>query len=43
MDGVSLCIPETNIKSKIMNWEINKMENFDGSKDVLEEVEQQLF
>jgi len=43
MDGVSLCIPETNIKSKIMNWDINKMENFDGSKDVLEEVEQQLF
>lgn len=43
MDGVSLCIPETNIKSKIMNWENNKMENFDGSKDVLEEVEQQLF
>lgn len=43
MDGVSLCIPETNIKSKIMNWEINKMENFDGIKDVLEEIEQQLF
>ena len=43
MDGLTLCIPETNIKSKVMNWETNKMENFDGSKDVLTEVEQQLF
>ena len=43
MDGISLCVPETNIKSKIMNWETKEMENFDGSKDILKEVEQQLF
>ena len=43
MDGVTLCIPETNIKTKVMNWETKKMENFDGSKDVLREIEQQLF
>ena len=43
MDGVTLCIPETNIKSRVMNWDTNEMENFDGSKDVLKEVEQQLF
>ena len=43
MDGVTLCIPETNIKSKVMNWETNKMENFDGSKDILNEIEQSLF
>lgn len=43
MDGVTLCIPETNIKSKVMNWETNEMENFDGSKDILNEIEQALF
>lgn len=43
MDGVTLCIPETNIKSKVMNWETNEMENFDGSKDILNEIEQSLF
>lgn len=43
MDGVTLCIPETNIKTKVMNWETKEMENFDGSKDVLKEIEQQLF
>lgn len=43
MDGVTLCIPETNIKSKVMNWETNEVENFDGSKDVLIEIEQSLF
>ena len=43
MDGVTLCIPETNIKSKVMNWETNKMENFDGSKDILNEIEQSSF
>lgn len=43
MDGVTLCIPETNIKSKVMNWETNEVENFDGSKDELKEIEQQLF
>ena len=43
MDGVTLCVPETNIKSKVMNWGTNKMENFDGSKDTLNEIEQSLF
>ena len=43
MDGVTLCIPETNIKSKVMNWEINEIEYFDGSKDTLNEIEQSLF
>ena len=43
MDGVTLCIPETNIKSKVMNWETNEIENFDGSKDILNEIEQSLF
>lgn len=43
MDGVTLCIPETNIKSKVMNWGANEMENFDGSKDTLNEIEQSLF
>ena len=43
MDGVTLCIPETNIKSKVMNWDTNEMENFDGSKDILNEIEQSLF
>ena len=43
MNGVTLCIPETNIKSRVMNWETNMMENFDGRKDALAEVEQQLF
>lgn len=43
MDGVTLCIPETNIKSKVMNWENNIFENFDGSKDSLKEIEISLF
>lgn len=43
MDGVTLCIPETNVKSKVMNWDTNVFENFDGSVDILEEIEQSLF
>jgi hypothetical protein len=43
MDGITLCIPETNIKSKIMNWDTNKFENFDGSKDMIKDIEQSLF
>lgn len=42
MDGVTLCIPETNIKSKVMNWQTNKFENFDG-KEEIKEIEQPLF
>lgn len=43
MDGVTLCIPETNIKSKVMNWDTNEIENFDGSRDILVDIEQPLF
>ena len=43
MDGVTLCIPETDIKSKIMDWNLKEMINFDGSKNMLKEIEQQLF
>lgn len=43
MDGVRLCIPETDIKSKVMNWDINMFENFDGSNNSLKEIEQALF
>lgn len=43
MNGVTLCIPETNIKAKVMNWETNKIENFDGSKNLRIEIEEQLF
>ena len=43
MDGITLCIPETNIKSKVMNWGNNMFENFDGSKDSLKEIETSLF
>lgn len=31
MDGVSMCLPETNIPAKIMNWETGEMERFDGN------------
>lgn len=30
MDGVSLCLPETTIPAKTMNWETGKFERFDG-------------
>lgn len=43
MDGITLCIPETNIKSKVMNWQTNKFENFDDSKEEIKEIEQPLF
>ena len=43
MNGVTLCVPETNIKSKVMNWETNKIENFDGSKNLRIEIEERLF
>lgn len=43
MDGVRLCVPETDIKSKVMNWDTNMFENFDGSNDSLKEIEQSLF
>ena len=30
MDGVSMCIPETDIPALVMNWDTGKMERFDG-------------
>lgn len=33
MDGVSMCIPETEISAKVMNWEKGEMERFDGKVD----------
>ena len=30
MDGVSPCLPETDIPAKVMNWETGKMERFDS-------------
>ena len=32
MDGVTMCLPETNIPAKVMNWETEKMERFDGEE-----------
>ena len=33
MDGVTMCIPETEIHVKVMNWETGNMERFDGKVD----------
>ena len=33
MDGVTMCIPETEIHVKVMNWETRNMERFDGKVD----------
>lgn len=30
MDGITMCIPETQTPVMIMNWETNQMERFDG-------------
>ena len=35
MDGVSLCLPETDTPALVMNWEEGKMERFDGEEDSL--------
>lgn len=35
MDGVSLCLPETETPALVMNWEDGKMERFDGEEDSL--------
>ncbi len=32
MDGVSMCLPETNIPAKVMNWEAGMFERFDGKE-----------
>lgn len=33
MDGVTMCLPETEIHVKIMNWDTGNMERFDGKVD----------
>jgi hypothetical protein len=33
MDGVTMCLPETEIPAKIMNWDTGNMERFDGKVD----------
>ena len=33
MDGVTMCLPETEIPAKIMNWDTGEMERFDGKVD----------
>lgn len=33
MDGISMCLPETTIPAKIMNWDTGKLERFDGGKN----------
>lgn len=33
MDGVTMCIPETDKPAMIMNWNTNQMERFDGIED----------
>jgi hypothetical protein len=33
MDGVSMCLPETEIPAKVMNWDKEEMERFDGKID----------
>ena len=33
MDGVTMCIPTTNTPAKIMNWDDNKFERFDGKRE----------
>ncbi len=35
MDGVSLCLPETDTPAMVMNWEEGTMERFDGEEDSL--------
>ena len=32
MDGISMCLPETNIPAKVMNWETGIIERFDGKE-----------
>lgn len=33
MDGVTMCIPYSDIPVKIMNWELDEMERFDGKPE----------
>ena len=34
MDGVSMCVPETDIPARVMNWDTGRMERFDGKTDI---------
>lgn len=33
MDGVTMCIPYSETPAKVMNWELNEMERFDGKPE----------
>ncbi len=35
MDGVTMCIPYSDIPAKVMNWELDEMERFDGQPEEL--------
>ena len=35
MDGVTMCIPYSDTPAKIMNWELDEMERFDGKPEEL--------
>lgn len=35
MDGVTMCIPYSDIPAKVMNWELDEMERFDGKPEEL--------
>jgi len=35
MDGVTMCIPYSDVPAKVMNWELDEMERFDGKPEEL--------
>lgn len=35
MDGVTMCVPYSDIPAKVMNWELDEMERFDGEPEEL--------
>jgi type II restriction enzyme len=35
MDGVTMCVPYSDIPAKVMNWELDEMERFDGQPEEL--------
>lgn len=35
MDGVTMCIPYSDVPAKVMNWELDEMERFDGEPEEL--------
>ena len=35
MDGVTMCVPYSEDSAKVMNWELDEMERFDGQPEEL--------